>query len=86
MERVPPGIVEYCLNNVDDETRAALLRAGPWVVESSCLQRCGLCYDGPFLLADGEEFDGMSHAELLRRALGAICGSRTADDGGARER
>ena len=86
MERVPPGIVEYCLNNVDDETRAALLRAGPSVVESSCLQRCGLCYAGPFLLADGEEINGASHPELLRRALMAIREPRTVGERGARGR
>lgn len=63
------GIVEYCVNNVDDETRALLLNAGLLAGESSCLQRCGSCYAGPFLVVDGEMIEGATHRELLRQVL-----------------
>lgn len=61
-------LVEYCLNNVDARARAWLLARGLRLGESSCLQRCGQCYSGPFLVIDGELVAGATHDALLRRA------------------
>jgi uncharacterized protein YuzB (UPF0349 family) len=58
-------LVEYCLNNVDVATRAALWASGLAVEESSCLQRCGQCWAGPFLVVDGEVIVGAPHLALL---------------------
>ena len=59
--------IEYCINNVDAAARAALLRSGLAAEESSCLQRCGQCFAGPFVVVDGDLIDGPSHAALLAR-------------------
>jgi uncharacterized protein YuzB (UPF0349 family) len=61
--------VEFCINNVDDGARALLVESGLAVGESMCLQRCGHCYAGPFLVVDGELIEGVPHAALVRRAL-----------------
>ena len=55
--------VEYCLANVDAETRALLWNRG--AVEHSCLDACGLCYRRPFLVIDSDIETDRSHAELL---------------------
>lgn len=57
--------IEYCVDNVPPELRAALPDE---CVEWPCLQRCGLCYDGAFLAVDGDLVIGESHAELLAEA------------------
>jgi uncharacterized protein YuzB (UPF0349 family) len=61
--------IEYCLNNVDAEARRLLVARGPGVIETSCLQRCGQCFAGPFLVVDGDLIDGASHAALLARVV-----------------
>jgi len=56
--------VEYCLANVDaDERRRLQSRAG--VREANCLERCGRCRAGPFLVVDGTVREGSTHARLL---------------------
>lgn len=58
--------IEYCLNNVDADARRRLGDRGTdEVVETRCLQRCGDCYRGPFLVVDGELATGDSHAGIL---------------------
>ena len=64
-ERMQTPTISYCLNNVDAETRGKLLRCGFPVIEDCCLQRCGRCYDGPFLLVDEELMSGPTHAALF---------------------
>lgn len=58
-------IISYCLNNVDAETRDKLLHCDLIVVEDFCLQRCGRCFDGPFLLVDDTMVIGASHSTIL---------------------
>jgi uncharacterized protein YuzB (UPF0349 family) len=60
------GHVEYCLDNVDSATRRRLggLDEVP-VTEQRCLQRCGDCYSGPFLVVDGELRTAETHGALL---------------------
>lgn len=45
-------MIEYCLSNVDDETRRYLAVA-PETIESPCLEHCGICCSEPFLVVDG---------------------------------
>lgn len=71
---VAVGLVEYCLSNVPAPARALLQACGLPVREDSCLQRCGCCYDGPFLVVDGEIVEGASHREILEQ-IGRGAGS-----------
>jgi uncharacterized protein YuzB (UPF0349 family) len=67
--------IEYCLRNVDDETRERLAAdagaspdtdaASADIVEQRCLQRCGTCYSEAFLVVDGAVQTARSHATLL---------------------
>ena len=64
---LPGPTLNYCRRNVDARTRSRL-RTGEFdAMEDVCLQRCGDCYAGPFLIADGALLSGGSHEELLRR-------------------
>ncbi|RBI60474.1 hypothetical protein DMJ13_19445 [halophilic archaeon] len=57
--------MEYCVDNLPNDLRAALPAE---CVGWPCLQRCGLCYDEPFLAVDGELVTGDDHEELLADA------------------
>lgn len=56
--------IEYCLNNVGPKMRNRLVDF-ECAVEHRCLQRCGDCYRGDFLVVDGTLETGKAHAELL---------------------
>ncbi len=58
-------VINYCLSNVTAETRRQLRALDHVVVEDFCLQRCGDCFAGPFLLVDGQAVVGESHAQLI---------------------
>lgn len=58
-------LLSYCVNNVDDAARALLRAHACATAEEHCLQRCGACYEGPFLLLDGQFFSGPSHHAIL---------------------
>jgi uncharacterized protein YuzB (UPF0349 family) len=62
-----PIVINYCLSNVNPEARCLLRQSQFHVIEDFCLHRCGLCYEGPFLIVDGEELLGDSHQEILER-------------------
>lgn len=62
----PCQLISYCISNVDLETRAMLKRCAAEVVEDMCLQRCGVCFERPFLIADDEVVIGNSHDEIVR--------------------
>lgn len=74
--------VEYCLGNVDSESRRRLRARGDGDVgkvrEASCLEHCGNCHAGPFLVVDGEVRRGASHVALLAEIDGRP-GSASAD-------
>lgn len=71
--------VEYCLGNVDSDTRQRLRELCSEecedlsskdsdfkdVIEKRCLQRGGDCYRGPLLVIDGTAETGATHAEIL---------------------
>lgn len=61
--------IEVCLNNVDAVTRQRLLASGLALIESSCLQRCGHCYAGPFLVIDGRLVAGPSHQQIIDKMI-----------------
>jgi uncharacterized protein YuzB (UPF0349 family) len=63
-------VIECCLNNVDRETRDRLA-ARDDAREAACLDRCGRCYAGPFLVVDGTVATGESHAAILDALDGA---------------
>jgi uncharacterized protein YuzB (UPF0349 family) len=55
----------YCLRNVTPEARARLRQSPHHVIEDFCLQRCGDCEQGPFLVVDGALVAGCNHLTLL---------------------
>lgn len=59
-------IIQYCISNVDPDRRARLEATDAAVRATSCLQRCGSCYEGAFLVLDGEFVAG-DHLDLLER-------------------
>ncbi|MFB6218827.1 MAG: DUF1450 domain-containing protein [Halobacteriaceae archaeon] len=61
--------VEYCLRNVDAETRRRLEESDCETVGKRCLQRCGDCYRGEFLVVDGAPEFGDDHADVLPAVL-----------------
>lgn len=56
---------ECCVSNVDAEARALLAESDVDVAESYCLDRCGQCYEGPFLVVDGTVVQGESYEAVL---------------------
>lgn len=60
------ALLECCLSNVSSDARVALNDADYEVREAFCLDRCGRCYDDPFLVIDGKVRTGESHRDLLR--------------------
>lgn len=61
-----PPAISYCLSNVSQETRRRLKCSGRVVIEDVCLQRCGHCFGGPFLLVGERLVSGASHEEMLQ--------------------
>lgn len=59
-------VIEYCLSNVDAETRR-LLAGTADAREATCLEHCGRCYEGPFLVVDGRVETGPSHEAIVDR-------------------
>ncbi|RIK34885.1 MAG: hypothetical protein DCC55_32030 [Chloroflexi bacterium] len=59
-------VINYCLNNVTADVRRQLDALDLTAVEDYCLQRCGDCFAGPFLVVDGRLVTGDSHAQILR--------------------
>ncbi len=64
MPKSKPAI-SYCLSNVDGKMRKKLRHSNYSVIEDVCLQRCGHCYDGPFLVVGERLITGASHEEIL---------------------
>lgn len=64
------GDVEFCLNNVDSSTRNRLQKRAH---ERPCLQRCGLCFEGPFLVIDGIVVEGSEHEAMLSVLEDELC-------------
>jgi uncharacterized protein YuzB (UPF0349 family) len=60
-----PPVVEYCVNNVDAETRKRLADAPVECRGAPCLERCGTCRTTAYLVVDGEVWTGESHAALV---------------------
>jgi len=58
-------LFECCLSNVSSDGLAALKKSENELNETICLDRCGVCYDQPFLIVDGEIQTGDSHKKLL---------------------
>ncbi len=57
--------INYCLRNVTPEARVRLRQSSHHVIEDFCLQRCGDCEQGPFLVVDGDLVAGCNHLALL---------------------
>lgn len=57
--------VECCTNNLSMDEWADLRESEIGVDQQYCLQRCGVCHDGPFMIVDGEMVRGESYDELL---------------------
>ncbi len=63
--------IEYCVGNVDPDTRERLRSLDHTTIEKPCLQRCGSCFRGPLLVIDGEAVVGESYDDLLRGVAGS---------------
>lgn len=61
----PDLTAECCVNNVDVSTLDRLGDADVEVTRQHCLQRCGVCREGPFLVVDGAPTRGDSHEAIL---------------------
>ena len=59
------ALVECCLSNVSSDARITLNESTHDVRETFCLDRCGVCYDRPFLIVDGEFHDGGEYHDFL---------------------
>lgn len=57
-------VVEYCLGNVDPAIRRRL-RSRPDAREAACLEHCGRCDAGPFLVVDGTVRTAGNHGTIL---------------------
>lgn len=57
--------VECCVNNLTPDGRETLDGSERDVRFSFCLDRCGRCYETPFLVIDGEPVSGDSYDEVL---------------------
>lgn len=62
-------IIEFCMSNLASGSQAALekLEKDPNldVVEYTCLNYCGLCWEGPYALVNGEFVTGATPDELV---------------------
>lgn len=58
-------VVETCLSNVDAEERARLAADSVDLTVHPCLEQCGICYTGTFLVVDGELEIGPDHETIL---------------------
>ena len=57
--------INYCLSNIEPETRPLLHQLPCHLIEDFCLGRCGYCEASAFLIIDGEVVTGKSHEEIL---------------------
>lgn len=78
------SFVECCHHNADEDVRSRLQTATAetdvTVEFRPCLQRCGPCFEKPFLVVDGELRTGSSHESLVDVAEFASCDEPDADD------
>ncbi|TCP26579.1 uncharacterized protein YuzB (UPF0349 family) [Scopulibacillus darangshiensis] len=62
-------IIEFCMSNLASGSQKALelLEKDPNldVVEYTCLGNCGLCYEGPYALVNGEFVSGETTDDLV---------------------
>ena len=78
--------VESCLHNTDSTVRRLLRErideTAATIEFRSCLQRCGPCFEAPFLVVDGELRTGDSHEALVE----TVTGETVTNDGQASAR
>ncbi|MFC7394297.1 YuzB family protein [Scopulibacillus cellulosilyticus] len=62
-------IIEFCISNLAGGSQKALeiLDKDPNldVIEYTCLGNCGLCYEGPYALVNGEFVSGETPDKLV---------------------
>lgn len=63
------ALIECCLSNITSEARIALDQVDHEVRETICLDRCGPCYDQPFLVVDGEIYTADDHHDLIESLI-----------------
>lgn len=59
------SLIECCTNNLTVETWSTLRDSTVEVDQQYCLQRCGVCHDGPFVVVDGDTARGSSYETIL---------------------
>lgn len=58
---------EYCVSNIDEETRMVFEKSDLEFRESYCLDHCHECYNSAFLAIDGDLIQGKDHATVLNK-------------------
>ena len=62
-------IIEFCISNLangSQKARAVLEKDSNLdVIEYGCLGYCGICYDGPYALVNGEVVTGETPDKLI---------------------
>lgn len=57
--------IECCTNNLTMDSWETLRKSEIEFDQQYCLQRCGVCHDGPFVVIDGEMISGASYDEII---------------------
>lgn len=60
-----PHLIQCCVNNENGNLPERVVDTGIRVQEDICLQRCGVCYDAPFAVVDGDLVEANSQTDLL---------------------
>ena len=65
--RCMPHLIQCCVSNDTGEFAEWIDETGmeARVQEDACLQRCGICYDSPFAVVDGNLVEADSPAALV---------------------
>ncbi|WP_416828536.1 YuzB family protein [Ectobacillus polymachus] len=62
-------LIEFCVSNLangSQQARAVLEKDSNLdVIEYGCLGHCGICYEGPYALVNGEVVSGTTPDELV---------------------
>lgn len=59
-----PDLIECCISNKHGDLPNELAGSTAIVREDGCLQRCGVCYDGPFAIVNGKLVEADTPTEL----------------------
>lgn len=59
------NLIEYCLGNVTEKERQVLRDSSIPTRECRCLDHCGDCFEGGFVVKDGEMCTGDDYESVM---------------------